>query len=636
MTNFANKDGYDTGKAKKAGETGMPSAEEIFKKATELHQQGDTAQALSLYRRIIERFPIDPKVEIVKTLISGIQKEKAGILWDAASDTRSNCNADEAIKLYNLIIEEFPDSLEANSAKTEMRITSEILQSWNAALGFQSQNNDSSAIEMYNHIIERHPHSPEAENAGLIISIIHQNRFMSLGEASLDFKPEENTPATIISHLLTHKKATSGNNGILPPEALKEETQSKKIDKLWMQAVDLEKEGNSDAAAILYRKIIEFSKNGHRVRDAKYRIEKIEARSEDFLKSYTTPKHWGLLLDNENAFRRKLRGGKIPIAVVALVVIIAGGLLFYRASKPASWTEVVENAKKAVVVVRTASGAGSGFLVSSDGLIFTNAHLVGKNKDVEVRLYSGVLKKAAVVKVGVKPLDIAALKIDGEFSHYLPMDLSDECKEGDEIRAIGAPLGLEYFVTKGIISHCNHDRDGVKYIQTDTPMSVGNSGGPCMNSMGKVIGLSTSMSLGDDAQGLKLILPITVVKNFMEGKLAALEERLIKKEEEKTRELEQKNNKFYADAENINKRLQYNADSEYADYTAKLDNFVRRHLITHDRGKLMAEQVRYAPSGSATTAQWVQTLALKVVKGEMSEESAIKLIKAHVNPPVQQ
>jgi tetratricopeptide (TPR) repeat protein len=629
MANFANREEFEKRKAAKAKEPALSSAEEVFKKATALHQQGDIFQALSLYNQIIERFPGSPRTDLAKTLVAGIQKEKIGVLWDAASDARSNCNPDEAIKLYNLIIEEFPDSPEATSAKTEITHTSEIQQSWNAGLNFQSEGNEPRAVEFYKHIVERYPHSPEAENAVLLMSIIHQNQFIPPREVAHDLQREENTPAKIISHLLTHKKATAGSAGSISPEAMSEEIQSKKIDKLWTQAVALDGDGYSDEASILYKKIIESSTNGHRVRDAKYRLEKIEARSADFLKSYDSPGRWGLREASANTMLQKGGGKKILATGAVLFLIMVGGLLFHRAGKPASWADVVDNAKKAVVVVKTADGAGSGFLVTADGVIITNASVVGKEKDVEVRLYSGTLKKATIVKVGTIPLDIAVLKIDGVYDQFLPMAGPDECKEGDEIRAIGAPLGIEYFITKGIISHCNHDRDGVKYLQTDTAMNRGNGGGPCMNSAGKVIGLSTSVGLGDDAQGLNLALPITVVKDFMDGKLVALEESLIKKEEEKKRELEQRNNKFYADADKTYRRLQTSADLEYANYTAKLDNLIHLHLITLDQGKLMAEQVRYAPSGSGTTSQWVQTLAFKVVKGEILEDDAIKLIKDH-------
>lgn len=632
MPNLSHKEKHKKGKTGKSEGPAISSAEEGFKKATELHQQGEIFQALSLYDQIIERFPGNPKAAIAKTLVAGLQKERISMLWETASDARSRCNSDEAIKFYNLIIEGFPDSPDANTAKTEIKVTSEIQQSWNAALGFQSQGNESRALELYKQIIERFPHSPEAENAGLLMALIHQNQVTPAREVihDLDSQNEENSPAEIISYLLTHKKTSDGSESDLPPELKREEIQTKKIEKLWMQAAAFEKDGDVNEAVVLYRKIIESSSNSHRVRDAKYRLEKIKAaRGGDFILSPNVQGQPGPMRDLVNNILQKVLGGKMLAAVAFLFAIIAGGHFFYQAAKPASWTDVVHNAKKAVVLVRTAEGAASGFLVSPDGLIFSNSSVVEKGKDVEVRLSSGESKKAAVVKLGMAPLDIAVLKIDGVYDHYLPMAGADGCKEGDEVRAIGAPVGVEYFVTKGIISHCNQDRDGVKYIQTDTAINVGNSGGPCINNMGKVIGLSTSVRLSDDAQSLNIILPITVVKDFMEGRLVALEETLIKKEEEKARAREQKSSKFYSDADKIYRRLQFTADSEYANYTAKLDNLLRMHLITYDQGKLMIEQIRYSPSGTTTTSQWIHTLALKVAKGEIKEEDAVKFIKDH-------
>jgi tetratricopeptide (TPR) repeat protein len=626
MTSFANNEKW---KAAKSEKPAVFSAEEAFRRATELHHQGDVFQALSLYNQIIERFPDNPKASIAKTLVAGLQKEKISIFWDTALAARSNCNADEAIKFYNLIIEEFPDSTEANSAKTEITQTSEILRSWNAALSFQSQGNDSKAIELYKHIVQRFPQSPEAENAALLMSIIHQNQFIPLREVTHDLH-EENTPTKIVSNLLTHKRAATANNGVLPPEAVNEETQGKIIEKLWMQAVDLERDGHSEEAAILYKKIIESSTNGHRVRDAKYRLEKIEAIiAGDFMLSQNAQRQPGLIQGYVNNIMQRIQSHKMLAAVAFFLVIIAGVALFYRPNKPASWTEVVQNAKKSIVLVRTADGTGSGFFVSPDGLILSNTSVVGKNKDVEVRLYSGESKRAAVVKVGIMPLDIAVLKVEGVYDQYLPVVGSDECKEGDEIRAIGAPLGVEYFVTKGIISHCNQERDGVRYIQTDTAMNVGNSGGPCLNSKGKVIGLTTSVRLIDNAQSLNIVLPITVVKDYMDGKLAALEVTLIKKEEEKARELEQQKDKFYADAEEIYRRLQHTADVELVTYEAQLDDRLRMHLITYEQGKSMLELIQYSPWGSGSVSQWIHTLALKVGKGDISEDLAIKMIKDH-------
>jgi tetratricopeptide (TPR) repeat protein len=282
MTNSSDKnDQKKWGTAK----TGSPSAEEAFARATELHQHGNISEAMRLYRQIIERFPYSPKAELSKTLIAGMQKERIKILWDTAWDARSQCNAPEALKLYRMIMEESPGSPEAKSAKAELTSLTELVQLWNAALAIQSQGNEPKAVELYRQIVERSPNSPESENAGLMMAIIGQNQLLPRGEVTQDYQFGKNTPEMILSHFLAHKKTTSGAAGTPPEAAVREEQHSKKIESLWTQAVALAKDGNTDEAVILYNKIITSSANGHRVRDAKYQIEKIKSRAEEVQKS---------------------------------------------------------------------------------------------------------------------------------------------------------------------------------------------------------------------------------------------------------------------------------------------------------------------------------------------------------------
>jgi hypothetical protein len=157
---------------------------------------------------------------------------------------------------------------------------------------------------------------------------------------------------------------------------------------------------------------------------------------------------------------------------------------------------------------------------------------------------------------------------------------------------------------------------------------VGNSGGPCLDNRGSVIGLTISVPLGNNEKSLNLILPITTVKLFAEGKLMALEEALTKKEEERIRELEESKKTLYADIENLNRRLQQTALNERNAYLTKVIDLLNRNQVTKQQADVMVEQVKYGPSGSILMADWVQSLAMKVVKGDLSEDSAVKLIKS--------
>jgi S1-C subfamily serine protease len=152
--------------------------------------------------------------------------------------------------------------------------------------------------------------------------------------------------------------------------------------------------------------------------------------------------------DDRTGFLQKMGGGKVLAAVAVLAIIIVAGFLVLRAKRPPTWTDVVDHAKKSIVVVKTTTGAGTGFFISPNGMIITNAQVVGKDKEVAVRLYSGVLKKATVVKAGTRLLDVAVLKLEGANDQYLPTSDPGNCTEGTEI-ACWEPPEMEYFIARG-------------------------------------------------------------------------------------------------------------------------------------------------------------------------------------------
>ncbi len=624
MTLNSGKDPQGRQNTSRPGADAASDAEAAFQKATEFHQKGDIAQAEKLYKRIAERFPSDPKADLAKTLLAGMRKEKINVLWETASFSRENCNTEEAKKLYTVIAQEFPGSQEATSAMREIKIIDEIKLAWDSALNFQAQGGEAKALDLYQRIIDQYAGTPEAGNAALLADIIRQNQLIPKGEAVFSEKHEATTPAKIVAHLLMHKKSSERSSSGVVTETDEEELARKKIDAIWSQAVDLSESGHHDAAAVLFEQIIRESRAGHRVRDAKYRLAKIEeTHQKNFVLSPISRAGGG-----GAALWRRHRA-PILIAICLLGVIIAGSALYILAFKPANWTDTVQKAKKAVVLVKTANGTATGFFATADGLIYTASGVIGKNKNAEIRLHSGESKWANVIKAGVQPLDVAILKIDGITAQpFLTLVNADECREGEEIRAIGsAPSGGEYFVTKGIVSLCNQDRDGVRYIQTDASVGVGTSGGPCLNISGTVIGLATSVKLREDSLSLNLVLPISVVKDFSDGRLSSLEESLIRKEQERAQARDQQNANFYKDVEGITKRLQYVADSEHANYLARIDELIRTNRITYDQGKMMVESVKYDPSGSNTIPQWVQVLSLRVSKKEITEEDAANLIR---------
>jgi serine protease Do len=156
---------------------------------------------------------------------------------------------------------------------------------------------------------------------------------------------------------------------------------------------------------------------------------------------------------------------------------------------------------------------GSGFLISSDGLVLTNAHVVDGAKEVTVKLSDHREFKAKVLGAD-RSSDIAVLKIDG---HDLPMVRlgdSDQLSVGDYVLAIGEPFGLEETATAGIVSAKGRSLPGdgyVPFIQTDAAVNPGNSGGPLFDAGGAVVGINAQIYTNSGGyQGVSFAIPINL------------------------------------------------------------------------------------------------------------------------------
>jgi len=168
-----------------------------------------------------------------------------------------------------------------------------------------------------------------------------------------------------------------------------------------------------------------------------------------------------------------------------------------------------------------AQSLGSGVVISSDGYILTNNHVVDGATEVKVS-FSNKREFAAKI-VGTDPLtDVAVLKINEKDLPALPLSDSSRAQVGDVVLAVGNPFGLGQTVTMGIVSALGRSGLGIErfedFIQTDAPINPGNSGGALINTRGELVGINTAILAGDGGgnQGIGFAIPINLARNVMD------------------------------------------------------------------------------------------------------------------------
>jgi len=158
---------------------------------------------------------------------------------------------------------------------------------------------------------------------------------------------------------------------------------------------------------------------------------------------------------------------------------------------------------------------GSGFIISSDGYILTNNHVVDMAKDIKVALSDGRILDAKLVGKS-QEIDIALIKVNAADLPAVDLGDSDTLEVGDWVVAIGNPFGLSHTVTAGIVSAKGRVIGVGPYddlIQTDAAINPGNSGGPLFNTKGEVVGINTVIIAS--GQNLGFAVPITMVKEIL-------------------------------------------------------------------------------------------------------------------------
>ena len=243
--------------------------------------------------------------------------------------------------------------------------------------------------------------------------------------------------------------------------------------------------------------------------------------------------------------------------------------------------QLLQEAKKGVVTLRFGSGLGSGFLVTPDGYIVTNGHVMVAPKG-SAQFSSGETADVDLVKFEPDK-DFALLKTASYNSFpFLKLGDSNACREGDTVFAIGSPRGLESTFTKGIVSAKDRKlpQFGFKLIQTDAAINQGNSGGPLINTAGEVIGINAMTIDKRLAEGLNFAIAINEVKA-----LIADGQKLT--ETERTREAAHLEAKL---AEQARKREMSEEDAEreeQKEYQERVDNLKRRLERTQKREVLI-------------------------------------------------
>jgi S1-C subfamily serine protease len=184
--------------------------------------------------------------------------------------------------------------------------------------------------------------------------------------------------------------------------------------------------------------------------------------------------------------------------------IVQGEFDILKASAGEDFSGIIETSVPSVVTIRTDVSQGTGFIIDSEGYVVTNFHVVDGATAATIITYD--YEDHQVSLIGSYPdLDIALLKISGTYD-ALELGNSNDIQVGERVIAIGNPLGLQFSVSQGIVSavHRTGPNGLPVYVQTDAALNPGNSGGPLINTRGKVIGINNFKAGDSESLGFAL------------------------------------------------------------------------------------------------------------------------------------
>jgi S1-C subfamily serine protease len=215
------------------------------------------------------------------------------------------------------------------------------------------------------------------------------------------------------------------------------------------------------------------------------------------------------------SYRRRKTGAK-PAAFIIASSLMPATTFGQMALTTA---QIAKRVSPSVVVIqgKTDSGdvLGSGFIVSKDGKIVTNLHVIRDMKSATVQLANGEIFDSLSVLATDERRDLAIIKIAGFNLAVLQLGNSDTLTVGEPVVVVGSPLGLDATVTAGVLSGIRDTGEGFKVLQTDAAVNHGNSGGPLVNANGLAVGVVSFILRSDFAQGLNFAIPINLVHGLL-------------------------------------------------------------------------------------------------------------------------
>jgi S1-C subfamily serine protease len=202
----------------------------------------------------------------------------------------------------------------------------------------------------------------------------------------------------------------------------------------------------------------------------------------------------------------------VCIRLVLTVVGLSGSVSLFGASRQPSAVTIYQTAAPSVVAITVENGLGSGFIVSADGMIVTNFHVISQTRTATVQLAEGDSYDDVQVLDVDKRKDIGVIKIKAVDLPFLKLGSSTNLEVGEVVYSLGTPNGYQTTLSQGLISGVRV-RTGFDVFQFTAPISGGSSGGPLLNARGEVIGITTESA--PDGQNLNFAVPIDYVRGML-------------------------------------------------------------------------------------------------------------------------